>query len=75
MPLSNTSICMERSIDVLRVFESEKAGSTPIVRIAISAYLSLGNGTYNTLKAKKLMSFNSITRRINLLFKLRFGGF
>ena len=31
---------------LILVFESEKAGSTPIARIHASAYCSLGNGNY-----------------------------
>ena len=48
-PLSNSSMNISLSMELFFVLVSVKAGSTPIVRIATSAYLSHGKGTCITL--------------------------
>ena len=49
-PFSNTSTLISLVIVLFLFFVLVKAGSTPMAFIAISAYLSLGNGTYSWLK-------------------------
>jgi hypothetical protein len=49
VPSSKVSKRISRFMLVFLVLESENAGSTPIVFIAVSPYFSLGKGTYTTL--------------------------